>query len=125
MDRKTGYQHGPKLPPTVVDNSARNRAGIHVKGRTISRVIPRQHLRQQGRLIVTICPVPMALYFLQGNDVCVGQSIGNARNIVTAVTAEPVLDVIADELQRIPPMKSSLLPCVRPVMLSKAPDGSV
>ena len=67
----------------------------------------------------------MALYFLQGNDVCVGQSIGNARNIVTAVTAEPVLDVIADELQRIPPMKSSLLPRVRPVMLSIAPDGSV
>ena len=57
----------------------------------------RQQPRQQFGLVVLAAALPVALDFLQRDDVGAGDDLGDALEIIAAVGAKAVLDIVADE----------------------------
>ena len=109
-----GMNGSAELPPPVDHAPRRDRARIHVEGRTIDMVIARQKPRQDRRLIVKPRPLPETLDLLQRNDFGAIDDARDAIEVIAAVAAEAVLNVVADQLHANAPPPGRVLSPARP-----------
>ena len=65
-------------------------------------MVVRQQPRQDFGLVVLVAALPVALDLLQRDHVGVGDDLRDALEIIAAVGAETVLDIVADEFHEAP-----------------------
>jgi len=98
-DRQARQQHRAELTAAVDEATAGVAdAGVHVESGAVDPVMVGQEPAQDFGLVVLARAPPVPLDLLQRDDVGVGHDLGDAFEIVAAVCAETVLDVVADEL---------------------------
>lgn len=97
-DRQSRQEHRAELA-AAVDQAAGDiaDAGIHVEGRAVDPVMLGQQTSEDFRLVVFAATPPVPFDLLEGDHVGTGHDLGDAFEIVAAVGAEAVLDVVADE----------------------------
>ena len=98
-DRGSREDHRAELTPAI-DQPARGVAvaGVHVEVRPVDpAVLGQMRGEHRGRVDAT-GTLPMAVHFLQSDDVGALDLAGDAREVVAVVLAETVLNVVGDEL---------------------------
>src|SRR6266545_3703452 len=98
-DRQSRQNHCAELPAPIDEPAFRiTIAAIHIEIGAVHPVVLRKLCTQDGRGVDATGALPMALHFLQGDDVRVLDLAGDASEVVAVVFAEPVLDVVGDDL---------------------------
>ena len=100
-DRQSRQNHGAELPAPIDEPAFRIAiAGIHIEIGTVDPVMLGKPCTQDRSGVNATRAPPMALHFLQGDDVGPLDLAGDASEVVALVFPESVLDVVSDELHR-------------------------
>jgi hypothetical protein len=98
-DRQSRQNHCAELPAPIDEPAFRVAiAGIHIEIGTVDPVMLGKLCTQGGSGVDATRAPPMALHLLQGDDVGVLDLAGDASEVVAVIFAQPVLDVVGDDL---------------------------